>query len=203
MTQAEDGKHIAETVKEATRVAMPELRWRCDPEQLGFETTAEIEPIRGVMGQEDAVEALRFGLEVDAPGQNIYVRGLSGTGRMTLISRLLEEIQPDCPLGSDRLYVHNFDQPDRPRLITLPRGQGRAFQDKVEELIDFIREELRPALSTEAMRSRQAAMEKARPGGDQERRQALRRGAACQRPGAGQPQGRQQRAACDRTADQW
>ena len=100
------------------------LRWRCDPSVLGFDSTSELEPAPGVLGQEEAVEALRFGLEIHAPGQNIYVRGLEGTGRLTTVQRLLEDIEPESPLAPDYLYVHNFDHPDRPRLITVERGRG-------------------------------------------------------------------------------
>ena len=69
-----------------------QLRWRCDPSRLDFETTADVEPLAGVVGQDTAIEALRFGLATGAPGQNIFVRGLSGTGRMTLLKRLMEEL---------------------------------------------------------------------------------------------------------------
>ncbi|MFH1419446.1 MAG: Lon-like protease helical domain-containing protein, partial [Planctomycetota bacterium] len=104
------------------------LRWRCDPSTLGFVSTAEIEPLYSVIGQDIAVDALRFGLEIDAPGQNIFVRGLTGTGRMTLIRRMLEEIQVSCPRTKACCYVHNFEQPDRPKLITLPRGRGQRLR---------------------------------------------------------------------------
>ncbi|HVI02855.1 MAG TPA: hypothetical protein VM869_29350, partial [Enhygromyxa sp.] len=70
------------------------LRWRCDPTTLGFASTRELDPIPGIIGQDEAVEALRFGLEIHAPGQNIYVRGLKGTGRLTTVRKLLEEIRP-------------------------------------------------------------------------------------------------------------
>ena len=53
------------------------LRWTCDPAKLAFESTQDVEPITGVVGQDDAVEALRFGLETNAPGQNVFVRGLA------------------------------------------------------------------------------------------------------------------------------
>ena len=66
------------------------LRWRCDPDRLEFETTADVDPVAGVIGQSSAVDALSFGLEIDAPGQNVFIRGLTGTGRMTLVQRLLE-----------------------------------------------------------------------------------------------------------------
>ena len=137
------------------------LRWTCDPAKLAFESTEDVEPISGVVGQDDAVEALRFGLETNAPGQNIFVRGLTGTGRMTLLKRLSEEIQPSCPLARDRCYVHNFAQPDRPRLITLPRGKAKEFRRRIEKLANFIAEHLGPALSSEAVKARRTAIERA------------------------------------------
>ncbi|MBU0640262.1 MAG: AAA family ATPase, partial [Planctomycetes bacterium] len=137
------------------------LRWRCDGAELSFETTSDVKPLVGVVGQDDAVEALRFGLETDAPGQNIFVRGLSGTGRMTLIQKLLEDIRPSCALTRDRCYVHNFSHPDRPRLITLPAGKGQEFRRRVEKFAGFIREHLGPALSSEALKARRAAIEEA------------------------------------------
>ncbi len=136
------------------------VRWRCDPTGLSFGSTKELEPMVGVVGQDDAIEALRFGLETDAPGQNIFVRGLTGTGRMTLLKRMMEDIRPSCPLALDRCYVHNFAQPDRPRLITLPRGRGEEFRRRVDEVIEFIRDDLAAALASEGVKARQAALER-------------------------------------------
>ncbi len=134
------------------------LRWRCDPKMLGFVSTAEVEPLHGVIGQETAVDALRFGLEIDAPGQNIFVRGLTGTGRMTLIRRMLEETRVSCSRTKACCYVHNFDQPDRPSLITLPRGKGQRFRQCVNELADFIRDDLQGALASEPLQARKTAL---------------------------------------------
>ncbi len=135
------------------------LRWRCDPKKLPFKTTTDVEPLTGIIGQDQAVEALRFGLETQAPGQNIFVRGLSGTGRLTLVRRLLQEIRPSCPLKNDRCFVHNFRQPDRPRLITLPPGQGHALRRRIDRLRDFIRNDLGPALSSNGIKARRTALE--------------------------------------------
>ena len=136
------------------------LRWRCDPQRFDFETTASVQPVKSVIGQDAAVEALRFGLACSAPEQNIIVRGLSGTGRMTLVRRLLHEIKPACPLAADRVYVHNFQDPIRPRLINFPRGNAGAFERAVDRLIEFIREELTTALDSETMNSRLLALER-------------------------------------------
>lgn len=136
------------------------LRWHCDPTAFAFSSTKEIEPIHGVIGQQTAVEALSFGLEIHAPGQNVFVRGLTGTGRMTLISRLLQEIKPSCPDAKDRCYVHNFSHPDRPRLITLNRGQAPAFRRRINELADFIRDDLASALTSETSQAQLAVLRK-------------------------------------------
>lgn len=146
-------------VQAALRVPCEKLRWRCGEADLGFQSTEQVEPLPGIIGQDDAVDALRFGLEIYAPGQNIFVRGLTGTGRMTSLSRLLEEIQPGCALGSDFCYVHGFDRPDRPRLLTLPRGRAKAFASRIDELLGFIRNELGPALSSDALRARREFLE--------------------------------------------
>ena len=136
------------------------LRWRCNPQELGFTSTEEVEPIEGIVGQDTAVDALRFGLEIDAPGQNVYVRGLRGTGRLTLVRRLLEEIRPAARPSPDYCYVHDFDAPDRPRLVTLERGRGEAFRDRIRELCEFIAQDLAPALESDFVKRRRAELER-------------------------------------------
>ncbi len=150
----------AERTRETRRIADRRLRWICPPAELGIESTTEVQPIAGIVGQDDAVEALQFGLEIDAPGQNVYVRGLTGTGRSTLVRRLLEGAPHPCRPAPDYCYVHNFDNPDRPSLITLPRGRGRAFRDRVDELVTYVREQLIPALSSDEMKSRRAELDR-------------------------------------------
>ena len=136
------------------------LRWTCDPQSLPFDSTEDVEPNPGVVGQRAAVEALKFGLECDAPGQNVFVRGLIGTGRMLLVRSMLEELSPQCRSKHDRCYVHNFSHPERPRLISFPAGQGRAFRRRVTELAEFIRDGLQGALSADALKARRESLER-------------------------------------------
>ncbi len=136
------------------------LRWRCDPAIFDFETTAEVPAAEGIVGQDVAVEALRFGLETSAPGQNVYVRGLTGTGRATLVRRLLEEIRPGCPLPDDRAYVYNFAQTDRPRLLSLPRGTGETFRRRMDGFIHFVKEELADGLTSDVVKARSGDIER-------------------------------------------
>ncbi|MBK8976786.1 MAG: AAA family ATPase [Planctomycetes bacterium] len=145
----------------ADRIRVPPARLRrtTDPLGLGFASTADIEPIAGIIGQDDAVEALRFGLSTDAQGHNIFVRGLTSSGRMSLVRELLEDIQPWCPLSADQCYVHDFARPEQPMLITLPRGSGRAFGEAVEELLRFMRDDLQEAVESDALKAQRSRME--------------------------------------------
>ena len=117
-------------------------------------------PADTVVGQDVAVDALRFGLETSAPGQNVFVRGLTGTGRATLVRRLLETIRPDCPLPFDRAYVYNFAQPDRPRLLSLPRSQGETFRRRMDAFITFLRDDFAKALGSDVVKARSADIER-------------------------------------------
>lgn len=137
------------------------LRWRVDPLGFGFKTTAEVEPIAPVIGQESAIEALAFGLETSAPGHNVFVRGLTGTSRTMLVRRLMEQIKPSCPLARDRVYVRNFKETDRPRLLTFARGTSRDFARRMGELADFVRDDLTKGLNSEAARARRSELEQA------------------------------------------
>ena len=51
------------------------------PNSFSFRTTAQLEPLDGIVGQERAVRAFDFGLEVKMKGYNIYMAGPSGTGK--------------------------------------------------------------------------------------------------------------------------
>jgi lon-related putative ATP-dependent protease len=115
------------------------LRWRCDPASLPYDTTAELEPISGDIGQERALRALRMGVELTASGYNLFVCGLSGSSRGGMIVRMIEEMHPQTEPAPDRCYVNNFKNADRPRLLTLGRGQANAFKKEAESGIDFLR----------------------------------------------------------------
>ena len=122
-----------------TELPPEKLAWRCDPARIPYETTAQAEPIEGPVGQERALRALRMGVELAAPGYNVFVCGLSGTSRGGMIQKMIEELQPRTEPGPDRCYVNNFKNPDRPRLLTLPRGQANNFKKDMQSGVDFLR----------------------------------------------------------------
>ena len=117
------------------RVPVESLRWTCDPDQLHPETTGEVHTNNAIIGQDRALRALRLGLEVHHSGYNIFVTGVSGTGRMTTIKRMLHEYESASAALADVCYVHNFHDADAPLMINLPSGQAAQFKREMAALI--------------------------------------------------------------------
>lgn len=107
-----------------------------------FETTADLEMLDGIIGQERAAQAMNFGLRMKAKGYNIYVAGLSGTGRSSYTDALVQEIAKQKKKNKDYVYVYNFKSKDEPRSICFEAGQGRIFRNEVMEIVDKLYEEI-------------------------------------------------------------
>ncbi len=117
------------------KIPVDRLRWRCDPALFPFKTTDEIEPLDGILGQDRALTALKTGLEIESPGYNIFVAGLTGTGRSTTIKTTLEKFLKPGPPPDDILYVHNFKNTDSPTAILLRAGEGIRLKKMMESFI--------------------------------------------------------------------
>ncbi len=120
-------------------LASTKLRWRCELARIPFETTAQAELREGFIGQERALRALKMGVELSAPGYNVFVCGLAGTSRGGTIAKMIEDLHPPTKPSLDRCYVNNFKITDRPRLLSLPRGQANSFKKDMQAGIDFLR----------------------------------------------------------------
>ncbi|THF67465.1 ATP-dependent protease [Pseudothauera nasutitermitis] len=137
------------------------LRACCDPEQFPFATTAELEDVPGGLGQERAEEALRFGLEMRHSGYHVFVLGGSGTGRRAIALRLLREAAGARPTPPDLCYLHDFDKPLKPRLLTLPAGRGSALRADMQTLIRDLRPAIEAALDSDTHAKRVEALREA------------------------------------------
>src|SRR6202163_3438925 len=115
------------------------LRWRCELSRIPFETTAQAELREGFIGQDRALRALKMGVELSAPGYNVFVCGLAGTSRGGTIASMIEKLHPRTKKSLDRCYVNNFKIADRPRLLSLARGQANGFKKDMQAGIDFLR----------------------------------------------------------------
>jgi hypothetical protein len=126
-----------------------EVRKVCDPEIVTIETTQELSPLEGIIGQKRAVEALQFGLDMLSGGFNVFVAGRPGTGKTTAVKAFLEERAKKQPVPSDWCYVNNFRDPYRPKALMLPAGRGCAFQRDVLSFVEQAQKEISEAFESE------------------------------------------------------
>ncbi|WP_439859718.1 Lon protease family protein [Pseudomonas sp. MBLB4136] len=104
--------------------------------QFNFATTDDLEPFRGVLGQERAVEALQFGVAMPRPGYNVFVMGEPGTGRFSFAKRYLKAEAKRLATPCDWVYVNHFDEPREPRALELAAGSAGEFIADINVLID-------------------------------------------------------------------
>jgi len=142
------------------KVPLEKLRKVCNPnEELGsIETTLDVPPQEGVIGQERAVRAMQFGLSMKADGYNIFVVGDQGTGKNAYIKSVVSQMAEKMPVPDDWCYVNNFNEWDRPMAISLPAGMGRSFQKDMEILIIELREAIPKAFESSEYEQRKNAI---------------------------------------------
>jgi len=131
-----------------------QLRRTFDPKSLGIETTERLPTLRGIIGQERAVKALRFGLGITSVGFNTYVAGPPGIGKMTAVQSFLEELAKQKETPPDWCYVNNFSDPYQPKALKLPAGYGRMLQQDMRSLIEHIRREVPKAFESDEYQAR-------------------------------------------------
>lgn len=118
-----------------TKISYRMLTKNLKESMIPFETTDDITELKSIIGQDRAIHALEFGLEMESSGYNIYVSGKSGTGRNTIIKDLVRKFAEKKPDPNDWCYVNNFENEDSPRILWFPRGRGREFKDDMNKFI--------------------------------------------------------------------
>jgi predicted ATP-dependent protease len=153
---------------EKYEVPVDKLRWECDPKLFTFECTKDLAPLREFIGQERATRAVEFGLNMPDDGYNIYVAGLTGTGKTSMVKSYIErtirgkEARAEMSAVEDWCYLYNFKESDNPQIVSLPRGRGKAFRDEIADLLNKIRQALGQAFSSDDYKNqRQKAVEEA------------------------------------------
>jgi lon-related putative ATP-dependent protease len=135
------------------------LRRRCNRSRLKFKTTDQLAALDEVIGQPRAVEALDFGIGIRRPGFNMFAFGPADTGLRDVVRRTIEAEAAHEAVPEDWVYVFNFEDPGKPRAISLPSGRGNELRADMDGLIDDLRSAIRAAFETDEYRARTQAIE--------------------------------------------
>ena len=136
-------------------ISAQQLRSFCEQAEFNFSTTNDIPDFEGMVGQERAIEALSFAVEIDRPGYNMYLMGSAGLGKHTLLKRFLDKASAEQSPADDWCYVFNFYDPQKPKAISLPAGRGRQFRDDMRQLVQDLQTAIPNAFESELYYTRQ------------------------------------------------
>ncbi|MGD0057007.1 MAG: AAA family ATPase [Methanomassiliicoccales archaeon] len=113
---------------ERSRNSCKDVAFKC-------ESSADLKPLEEIIGQDRALKALQFGLNVENKGFNIFASGFPGTGRKTAIVDYVKELAKKMPVPPDWCYVNNFRDSTSPHVLKLPSGRGEKFKKDMEKFV--------------------------------------------------------------------
>lgn len=141
------------------RLEPSQLYKPCNIDELTFDSTEELATIDITVGQQRAMEAIKFGIRIHKNGYNIFAMAPAGTGKLTAVRQLVEHEASRQAIPSDWCYVNNFRHPANPTAIQLMSGQGKYFRQDMEELIDELSVAIPAAFDGDEYRSRAGEIE--------------------------------------------
>ncbi|HSW35627.1 MAG TPA: Lon-like protease helical domain-containing protein, partial [Candidatus Limnocylindrales bacterium] len=131
------------------KLTWKELKSTCNVDEMVFDTTAEVPPLEGMIGQTRAVKATEFGLRIKRPGYNIFMTGSTGTGKSSYAQSIIKKIAATEPVPDDWFYVYNFEHPGEPIALNLPAGMGADFCQKTAELLEDLKQTIPKVFDSE------------------------------------------------------
>lgn len=126
-----------------------ELNNKCRVESFPFNNTSKLGIYDGIIGQERATKAMKFGLKMKMRGYNIYMSGATGTGKTSFARQLVKQVAASEKVPDDWCYIYNFNKPNQPMAINLPAGTGKTFQKDMEAFVKLIKQEIANAFDND------------------------------------------------------
>ena len=127
-----------------------DLKDICNTSIFKFETTKEIEDVTDLIyGQERALSALEFGIDIDVKGYNLYIEGSAGIGKTMYTKRFLEDRASKNKVPNDWCYIYNFENPNEPVAVSFPAGQGKVFKETMEDFVKDIRRDIKKTFNND------------------------------------------------------
>ncbi|MCK8817430.1 AAA family ATPase [Natroniella sulfidigena] len=144
---------------EGQKISREKLRRECSLEQFDFETTQDLEPSFEIIGQQQALEAIEFGLNVEQDDYNIFVVSSKGRDKIKFIIEQIkkqarQETEPD-----DWCYLYNFNDPQQPVACNLPAGMGQQFKEELKIAVDNMEQAIKENLFNEEFMKKRSELE--------------------------------------------
>lgn len=161
-------------------LAPEQLRAPCDPARFDFADTSALPEPDAPFGQERAMDALQLALDTPGRGYNVFVLGRPGSGRHAGVRARLERHAAGRPTPQDCCYVYNFAEPQKPRVLVLPPGEGARLQAEMQAFVEELGKAIESAFEGDEYRARLDAIHKEYKQREAEALQALGESALAQ-----------------------
>ena len=132
-----------------SKLSRDDLYRVCDPKKFSFTSTADLEERLSALGQDRAISAVELGINIKSKGYNLFCLGPEGTGKTSLVKRILEKEAKSRPTPDDWAYVYNFEEPYRPKAINFPAGEATEFAKDIDKLIEELNTSIGAILDSE------------------------------------------------------
>ena len=136
-------------MKDIKELKVSDLRKGTNPSCLKFETTKELEPFNGIIGQERALAAIKTAMTIEKKGFNLYLAGDVGIGKTAYALNIINKIAKKQKTPNDQCYVYNFDNPNEPILISLKAGEGKELKEDMNKFVKKLLNSLKGLFSSE------------------------------------------------------
>ena len=140
---------LQKTTRKFLRLTADDVFRTCQSGDIPEPKATKSKPNYDIISQERAVRAINFGLGVNKPGYNIYVAGVQGTGKTSVMRSFLMKTAQKQTTPLDWIYVYNFKSIESPRAIGVPTGVAKKFKKDMENLIETLSKEITDALQSE------------------------------------------------------
>jgi len=147
-------------MKKKNELSYRDLKMTCNTNMFNFETTEELPPIHGGIGQSRGIKALEFGISADIKGYNLYLEGPSGVGKTMYTKNYLDKVASKKKVPQDWCYIYNFDNPNEPIAVSLPAGQGREFKNSMDGFIKEIKKDIKKTFNADDFEKEKALIKK-------------------------------------------
>lgn len=112
-----------------------------------------------ILGQEQALEALDFGMRICATGYNIFCAGPKGVGRTVLTLQTLKKYAATQKTPDDWCFLHNFETAHQPIAVNFAAGKGQIFLKDIKKMVNTLKINLLALFTDESYKIKVAHIE--------------------------------------------
>lgn len=142
--------------KKPLALSVNELRARIEPESLPFDNTQSLEDLQErVVGQDRAIDAIKFGMGMKERGYNIFIAGPSNAGLTYTAKTFIEEQAKQEPTPPDWCYVYNFKEPDKPKGVMVSPGRGKQLKKDMHDFIETLHTKIPEVFDSDDYRTKE------------------------------------------------